>query len=159
MEKKFFDWEDDSELSTDSNFVRIPLSAKQKAEQNFQDHFDGYRYTKYGMLEKEVNIPKWRVRYYDPDEVELDEKGRKYFFNEDGYRTYFDDFDHIYDVRVDQNGIEEEYIVLEDGSILVFKNPEHTLAVDEYGNAYQYDPDRDEFLGSPQITFFEDRRR
>ena len=48
---------------------------------------------------------------------------------------------------------------LDDGDIMVFKNPEHTLGVTSDGTVYQYDEASGVYVYSPEITIFPSSRR
>ena len=155
MEKKFFDWEDDNEFKKDASITRFPLSEEEKNSNIAKDIADGYTFSDMGMLQKEITITPSRTVSYDPDDVLLDDAGRKYFIDEFGQRTYFDDLDNIYSIRVNQMGEVEEFMVVGKGEIMVFANPEHTLAV-KNGDVYEYDPNTMAYIYQPDIVLFKD---
>lgn len=148
---KFFDWEDDPELSTNSKIVPFPVTEEQKQERRFCDLENGYSYSEQGMLEKEVNLTS-QTYEYDPRKVKIDSQGRKYFLV-NGERKYFDHLGNVYYTSVNEQGEIEDYIVLSKGEVLYFKNPEHTIGITSKGFIYAYDPTIDSYVYSPDLEF------
>ena len=159
MEKKFFDWADDPELNGKSKVVDMPLTGDKKAEQEFQDLLDGYEYGRTGMLQKEITLPGKQVIEYNPNEVGIDEKGRRYFFGDDGYRHDLTEDNRLYDVRVSEDGVEEEYTVFRGGRVFVFKNPEHTIGITDDGMVYRYEAETNSYVYDPQLVIFPNQHR
>lgn len=159
MSRELYDWENDSELSTKSKIVSMPLSEEVKFQKKFEALENGYHFSSTGALEKEVTFEK-PVYEYDPNDLKLDDKGRKYFFDHDGNRIYIDDFNQIYGIRCDINGEnEEEYIVIGPSELLVFLNPEHTIGKDKNGNIYEYDTEQEVYVYNPNIRLFPNQKR
>ena len=159
MEKKFFDWADDPELNGTSKVVQMPLTGEEKLNQELKDLESGYEYGKTGLLQKKQNLNvEPDIIYYDPKDLKMDDKGRTYFVNQDGYPTYITSDGRVYHLRVSQVG-EEEFTVFRGGTILVFKDPEHTIGVTNRGDVYQYDSSTDTYVYSPQIVLFSGKQR
>ena len=159
MEKKFFDWADDPDLNGKSKVIEMPLVGDKKVDQEFKDLEDGYEYSKSGLLQKEININlNSNIVYYDPNDLKIDDKGRTYFFNNEGNRIYLTSDKRIYYIRLSVNG-EEEYTVFKGGTILVFKDPEHTVGMTDQGDVYRYDADTDTYIYDPQLLIFSEKHR
>ena len=153
MEKKFFNWEDDEELGRKAKVVNMPMSSDEKAKRDFDALEKGFSYSDKGMLEKVVDLPnKEVVTYYDANELLEDSKGRRYFV-QDGIKKYKDNLNNVYYVK-EENGEVVEYMFLDDGDIMVFKNPEHTLGITSDGAVYQYDEISGAYVYSPEIAIF-----
>ena len=158
MEKRFFNWEDDDELSTRAKVVNMPMSSDEKTKKDFDALEKGFSYSDKGMLEKKVDLPnKEVVTYYNPDDLLEDSEGRSYFV-QDGVKKYTDNLSNVYYVKEENNEV-IEYMFLDDGDIMVFKNPEHTLGVTSDGAVYQYDEASGVYVYSPEITIFPSSRR
>ena len=158
MEKKFFDWLDDDELGRNAKVVNMPISSDEKAKKDFEAWEKGFTYSDKGMLEKVVDLPnKEIITYYDPGELVADSKGRSYFV-QDGVKKYTDQLNNVYYVK-EENGEDIEYMYMDDGDVMIFKNPEHTLGVTRDGAVYQYDEASGAYVYSPEITIFPSSRR
>ena len=159
MEKNYFDWADDPDLNGTSKVVQMPLTGEKKLDQEFKDLENGFHYGKSGLLQKDVTLNVGpNIVYRDPKDFKTDDKGRTYFINEDGYRSYLSEDGRIYYLRVSKDG-EEEYTVFKGGTILVFKDPEHTVGITDRGDVYQYDAEQDVYVYSPQIVLFPGKQR
>ena len=159
MKKNYFDWADDPELNGTSKVVQMPLTGDKKMDQEFKDLENGFHYGESGLLQKEVNLNVGSdIVYYDPRDLKMDNKGRTYFVNKDGHFTYLTEDGRVYYLRVSKNG-EEEYTVFKGGTILVFKDPEHTVGITDRGDVYQYDAEQDVYVYSPQIVLFPRKQR
>ena len=153
MDNRFFNWEDDEELGRKAKVVNMPMSSDEKAKRDFDALEKGFSYSDKGMLEKVVDLPnKEVVTYYDANELLEDSKGRRYFV-QDGIKKYKDNLNNVYYVK-EENGEVVEYMFLDDGDIMVFKNPEHTLGITSDGAVYQYDEISEAYVYSPEIAIF-----
>ena len=153
MEKKFFDWEDDPELTSDAKVTNLPLTGEYKSDKRFEDLEDGFSYSDKGMLEKEVTI-RPNVITYDPEKVKTDSEGRTYFLNENGYPIYFDALGNAYGIMINENNEVIEYIPFSKNERLYFKNPEHTIGVLKDGSIYEYDSVVGDYVYNSQIKNF-----
>ena len=153
MDYRFFNWEDDEELGRKAKVVNMPMSSDEKAKRDFDALEKGFSYSDNGMLEKVVDLPnKEVVTYYDANELLEDSKGRRYFV-QDGIKKYKDNLNNVYYVK-EENGEVVEYMFLDDGDIMVFKNPEHTLGITSDGAVYQYDEVSGAYVDSPESAIF-----
>ena len=146
---KFFNWEDDPDLSTNPKIISFPITEEQKQEKRFRDLEDGFSYSDKGMIQKEQNLVS-QTYEYDPEKVKYDRQGRMYFLI-NGERKYFDRLGNVYYRSVNEFGEEEDYIVLNRGEILYFKNPAHTIGITSKGLIYVYDPTVDAYVYSPDL--------
>ena len=155
MGKDFFDWEQDPELSTTAKVVNFPLTEDQKFRHGFDALEKGFTYSNSGMLQKEVSISRKNqaIVEYDPRKVKLDEVGRKYFYDEDLNKVYFDDMNNIYSIRVSAETHQvEEYIVLDSKELLVFTDASHMVGVTKNGFIYEYDEQTGSYIYNPKIV-------
>lgn len=83
--------------------------------------------------------------------------GVKTYYDEDGIPAYKDDHGNVYSKRV-RKGKEEDYLVLEDGTLLVFSDSDHMIGVSDAGIVYEYDFEDNTYVPKPNIlTFPQDR--
>ena len=154
MNREFFDWEQDPELSTNSKIINIPLSEDQKIRRTFDALTDGYHYSENGLLQKTIELNKnnSNVIYYDPSEIKIDSKGRKFFISDEGNKIYIDDLGNAYGIRYDLNGQnEEEFLVLKSKSVLVFVDSSHRVGIMPDGAIYEYNEESKSYVYNPNI--------
>lgn len=153
MEKKFFDWENDPELSSDVKVTTMPLTGEHKADKILEDLENGFSYSEKGLLQKEVALSPHKY-VYDPNKVQIDSEGRTYFLDENGYLVYFDSLGNVYGIMVNEKNEATEFVSIGRGERLYFKNPEHTIGVLKDGSVYVYDPDTKEYVYDHKILSF-----
>ena len=108
--------------------------------------------TKDAMLEK-FNRPL----VDDEGNIYRNINGVRTYYDEDGVPVYKDVHGNIYSKRV-REGKEEDYLVLEDGTLLVFSDSDHMIGVSDAGIVYEYDYEDNTYVPKPNIlTFPQDR--
>lgn len=152
VEDKFYDWQNDEYLSSDSNVVRKPLTDEEKQASIARDLQDGYYYTPNGLLQKVVTLGNEPITY-NPDELKTDDKGRKYFLNDEGNPLFVDDLGNIYGIFVDENGKVVEYITVGPGELLCFIDSEHRVG-ELNGSVYVYDNETESYILDPKVIPF-----
>jgi len=160
MNKELYDWEQDSELSTSSNLVNMPISDDMKFEKTFEAIEDGYRYSDNGLLQKKMDVKlnvgydeEDDIVYFDPDDLKVDSFGRQYFLDNEGTKIYIDALGNVYDIRYDSTGQNiEEYMVVGKNKVLVFLDSSHKLAKSERGDVYEYNAKRGVYAYNPNIV-------
>ena len=108
--------------------------------------------TKNAMLEK-LNRPFVDDEGY----IYRNINGVKTYYDEDGIPAYKDEHGNVYSKRI-REGKEEDYLVLDDGTLLAFSHPDHIIGVSDTGVVYEYDPFDNSYVPKPNIlTFPQDR--
>ena len=97
---ELYNWENDEDLTTNKSSIDFPLSENLKVRKTFEALEQGYHYSDKNLLYKmvKVKINKENIKY-NPSDLKIDEKGRKYYFDEYGTINYLDDLGYIYGIR------------------------------------------------------------
>ena len=160
MSKKVYDWENDSDLKTNNKVVNMPLNNNIKGDQIIDALEHGYKYSEKGLLTKEITVEVSQEEnepiYYDSKNIKIDEKGRKYFYDQNRVHHYIDDNGNMYSISISATGEEREYITTDSGP-LFFTDNTHQIAISPEGWTYSYDPETRDYVYDPNIIQFKGR--